>query len=120
MALLPVIQFRFGYLYLSSMSVRWRTFWAARDPGRGPPGVVGRGPPLMAGAANPPAARAENPPAVGAENPPAAGAENPPAAGAENPPAVGAAGRIDGACRRGTPGVSGAARYKTNACEGFL
>jgi hypothetical protein len=89
------------------MSVRWRTFWAARDPGRGPPGVVGSGPPLMAGAANPPAARVENPPA--------AGAENPPAAGAENPPAAGASGRSDGACRRGTPGVSGAARYKTSA-----
>ncbi len=85
------------------MSVRWPTFWAARDPSR-PPGVVGSGPPLMAGAANPPAASAENPPV----------------AGAENPPAAGASGRIDGACRRGTPGVSGAARYKTKACEHFF
>jgi hypothetical protein len=57
---------------------------------------------------------------AGAANPPAARAENPPAAGAENPPAAGASGRIDGACRRGTPGVSGAARYKTNACENFF
>jgi hypothetical protein len=58
--------------------------------------VVGSGPPLMAGAAHPPAAIVEN------------------------PPAAGASGRIDGACRRGTPGVSGAARYKTNACEHFF